>query len=279
MFNDISKPPPPLPSPELTEVMPGVSLLRPLSRLGTGPGMIILTHDYQDSLAINEGVPSPLVKWAEEGYAVIEIQATALTTAKGDIIKSAVETLRDCDKCEPKDKVGLVGQCSYFQATLCTTLASLTSTAYKAYEPKLWNTVASTLSNHHSIVAAAVYADAPNELSSESLAGLSIPVIHHLAGKGPAVPPKSDLLKQYFYPNAKSYKFATPFQPSFHYNSENISHTRNLTLLKEKMGGPYFDLEFIWEEHTYYEFADRSMEHTMSTMVQEPYVNHIPTVS
>jgi carboxymethylenebutenolidase len=45
------------------------------------------------------------------------------------------------------------------------------------------------------------------------------------------------------------------------------------------MGGPYFDLEEIWEEHTYYEFADRSVEHTMSTMVQEPYVNHVPTVS
>ena len=45
------------------------------------------------------------------------------------------------------------------------------------------------------------------------------------------------------------------------------------------MDGPYFDLETIWEEHTYYEFADRSVEHTMATMVQEPYVNHVPTVS
>ena len=38
-------------------------------------------------------------------------------------------------------------------------------------------------------------------------------------------------------------------------------------------------MEAIWDEHTYYEFADRSVEHTMSTMVQEPYVNHVPTVS
>lgn len=127
MFNDISKPPPPLPSPEPTEIMPGMCLLRPLSRLGTGPGIVILTHDYKDSLAIKEGVPSPLVKWAEEGYAVIEIQATALNAGKGDIIKSAVDVLRSCDKCEPKDKIGLVGQCSHFQTTLWTTFASLTS--------------------------------------------------------------------------------------------------------------------------------------------------------
>lgn len=110
MFNDITKPPPPLPSPELTEVMPGVSLLRPLSRRGTGPGMIILTSDYDDPLAIKDGVPSPLVKWAEEGYAVVEIQARALGAGQGNLIKSAVETLNKCDKCEPKDKVGLVGQ-------------------------------------------------------------------------------------------------------------------------------------------------------------------------
>jgi carboxymethylenebutenolidase len=43
------------------------------------------------------------------------------------------------------------------------------------------------------------------------------------------------------------------------------------------MGGPYFDLEAIWEEHTYFEFAEREVEKTMGTMVEEPYVNHIPT--
>lgn len=129
MFNDISKPPPPLPSPELTEVMPGVSLLRPLSRLGTGPGIIILTHNYEDPLAIIEGVPSPLVKWAEEGYAVVEIQARALRTGAGHIIKAAVEALRDCDKCEPKDKIGLVGQCSPCQLLVLVwaTFVNLTS--------------------------------------------------------------------------------------------------------------------------------------------------------
>lgn len=139
---------------------------------------------------------------------------------------------------------------------------------------------ASTISKHPCIVAAAVYADAPDENSSEPLASALIPVVYHLAGKAPTVRPKLDASsKRYIYPTATSYKFATPFQASFHYNTESLSHTRNLTFLKENMGGPHFDLETIWEEHTYYEFADRSVEHTMSTMVQEPYVNHVPTVS
>lgn len=108
--NDISKPPPPLPSPVLTAIMPGVSLLRPLTRRGTGPGLIILTADYKEPLAIDKGVPSTLVKWAEEGYTVIEIQARAIETGRGHLIKSAVEELQACEKCEPKDKIGLVGE-------------------------------------------------------------------------------------------------------------------------------------------------------------------------
>lgn len=110
MYNDISKPPPPLPSPELTEVAPGISLLLPLSRRGHGPGLIILTADRPEPLAIKEGVPSPLIKWAEEGYTVVEIQAQALGVGKRHVLESAVEALSKCGKCEPKDKIGLVGK-------------------------------------------------------------------------------------------------------------------------------------------------------------------------
>jgi hypothetical protein len=52
-----------------------------------------------------------------------------------------------------------------------------------------------------------------------------------------------------------------------------------LNFLKKHLGGPYFDLEKIWEEHTEYEFAVRSVARTMGPMVQEPYVNNVPTVS
>lgn len=142
--------------------------------------------------------------------------------------------------------------------------------------------MAPTLANHPSVVVAAVYADAAQESSPNSIADVTIPVLRHLAGKpgGESTEPnKSRKVKKYYYPNTTSSKFATPFQDAFHYNTEAISHTRNLTLFKKEMDGPYFDLETIWDEHTYYEFADRSVEHTMSTMVQEPYVNHVPTVS
>ncbi len=39
------------------------------------------------------------------------------------------------------------------------------------------------------------------------------------------------------------------------------------------------DLSQIWEEHTRHEFATRDTEATLATMVEEAYVNHIPTMT
>jgi carboxymethylenebutenolidase len=39
------------------------------------------------------------------------------------------------------------------------------------------------------------------------------------------------------------------------------------------------DLEAVWEAHCRHEFETRDLEATMATMVAEPYVNHIPTMT
>jgi carboxymethylenebutenolidase len=39
------------------------------------------------------------------------------------------------------------------------------------------------------------------------------------------------------------------------------------------------DLVALWEAHTRYEFETRDVDATMATMVAEPYVNHIPTMT
>lgn len=126
------------------------------------------------------------------------------------------------------------------------------------------------------IVAASVYADIAER---SGLAASSVDTVRHLGGKAQGKAERGSALTEYYYEAASSHKFAVPFQSFFAYRLEAMSHTRNLEFLKPRIGGPYFDLEGIWEEHTYYEFVDRSVEHTMSTMVQEPYVNHVPTVS
>jgi carboxymethylenebutenolidase len=42
---------------------------------------------------------------------------------------------------------------------------------------------------------------------------------------------------------------------------------------------PEHDLERLWEAHCRYEFETRDVDATMDTMVAEPYVNHIPTMT
>lgn len=144
------------------------------------------------------------------------------------------------------------------------------------YDHTLLSTVAATISNVPEIAGVIIYTDSTMDHQS-----LPIPTLRHIVGAPSQDPSPQPATKdrKYYYPTLKSSSFATPFTPDFHYNSEAVSHTRNLTFLKPQVGGPYFDLETIWDEHTYYEFADRSVQHTMSTMVQEPYVNHVPTVS
>ncbi len=39
------------------------------------------------------------------------------------------------------------------------------------------------------------------------------------------------------------------------------------------------DLAALWEAHCRYEFDTRDVDSTMSTMVAQPYVNHIPTMT
>src|SRR6478752_7457284 len=108
MYADISKPPAPLPQPKPQAIADGITLLPPLSRLGHGPGLVILHPDSEKHLEITQGVPSVLVKWAEEGYAVVEIQARAL---KGDVLRTAVEALRGCEGFVNGSKIGLICEC------------------------------------------------------------------------------------------------------------------------------------------------------------------------
>ena len=57
-----------------------------------------------------------------------------------------------------------------------------------------------------------------------------------------------------------------------------MAHSRSIALFR-KVLGPHYDLSALWDRHTELEFGVRSAEATMATMVAEPYVNHIPTMT
>ncbi|KAL4925990.1 uncharacterized protein BDV17DRAFT_299919 [Aspergillus undulatus] len=241
----------PLPVPEANKNEPGISLLPPLSHRGHGPGIIMMVPDDAPTpLTIDNDIPSPALKWAEEGYTVLELRESVVE--RGSAVEIALEGLREREECSPKEVVGLI-----------------------VYGAGLWRKVQYSPALGE-ITAAAIYATVSDFAET---ATSTIPTIQHLAGRASTKLLRERATMQYGYPKMETDLFGLPGHAQFDYASEAVSHTRNLQFFKKHMDGPYFDLEAIWEEHQYFEFAHRSVEHTMSTMVQEPYVNHIPTMT
>jgi carboxymethylenebutenolidase len=81
----------------------------------------------------------------------------------------------------------------------------------------------------------------------------------------------------YVYPG-QDHAFARNGGEHFHRPSALIAHERSITAFKAAMG-PHHDLSALWDKHCEYEFAIRNVDDTMKTMVAEPYVNHIPTMT
>jgi carboxymethylenebutenolidase len=110
-YADISKPPAPLPSAKLQVLRSGLSLQPPLTRLGSGPGLVLFTTEdiYDEQVAQRDDAPTAVLKWAEEGYTVVQISAAAVEPSKiEELLTGAFEALKHCKACQPKDKVGLV---------------------------------------------------------------------------------------------------------------------------------------------------------------------------
>jgi carboxymethylenebutenolidase len=79
------------------------------------------------------------------------------------------------------------------------------------------------------------------------------------------------------YPGV-DHAFARVGGDHYHRPSALMAHERSIAALKAAMG-PHYDLSALWDKHCEYEFASRNVDDTMSTMVAQPYVNHIPTMT
>ncbi|MBW9107423.1 dienelactone hydrolase family protein [Paraburkholderia phenoliruptrix] len=57
-----------------------------------------------------------------------------------------------------------------------------------------------------------------------------------------------------------------------------IALQRSIAALRREIG-PHYNLSALWDKHCEHEFITRDVDATMATMVAEPYVNHIPTMT
>ncbi len=81
----------------------------------------------------------------------------------------------------------------------------------------------------------------------------------------------------YVYPGV-GHAFARPAGAHFDKSSALLAHERSIATLRRVLG-PDYNLSALWEEHIRHEFDTRDVPATMATMVEQPYVNHIPTMT
>ena len=59
----------------------------------------------------------------------------------------------------------------------------------------------------------------------------------------------------------------------------SLAWSRTLAMLREAFDTGVADLEALWENHTRLKLTEKDADKTMSTMVAQPYVNHVPTMT
>ncbi|KIY45943.1 hypothetical protein FISHEDRAFT_48268 [Fistulina hepatica ATCC 64428] len=252
-----------LPNAPLVTLSANAVLQPPLTRRGVGPGMIVflppigrqrfeLSTRSESEKPLD---PEPVQKWAEEGFAVVGVTASTEIGAWSidDAFTRGVDALLELKELDIKDKVAVV-----------------------VNDTVIVVDVQEAAAKHEKIAAIVVYA---SEVTATPFRVK--PTLLHLASTSA---PRSQLedatanVQTAVYPVDSPY-FVLPHATTYHAALQGKAHSRSCKFLKETVGGPYFDIEAVWEEHTYFEFELRSVAKTMGTMVAEPYVNHVPTMT
>jgi carboxymethylenebutenolidase len=249
---------------------------------GSGPGILLC----QEIFGVNQHMRDVADLYAEEGYVVlapdlfwriepgIELgnsdadmqkalgcyQKFDLDKAVEDIAQS-VKRLRGLPEC--KGKVGVLGFC-------------------------LGGRLAFLAAARAGVDCAVSYYGAGIDANLGEAKKINIPLAFHFAGEDRHLPPAAvEKIRAAFadrpdveihlYPGAQ-HGFNNSGRAAFNKPAAMMAHSRSVALFRRVMG-PHYDLSALWDKHCEYEFGLRDVPKTMSTMVGEPYVNHIPTMT
>ncbi|HWI27208.1 MAG TPA: dienelactone hydrolase family protein [Stellaceae bacterium] len=249
---------------------------------GSGPGIVLL----QEIFGVNGYIRGVADHYAEEGYVVLapdlfwriepgielgfseeERQQAFAYRAKLDVDKAVedigatIAALRAIPQC--KGKIGAIGFC------LGGLLAYLSAARL-------------------GVDCAVSYYGVGIEGVLGEAAKITCPMVLHIAEKDKWTPPEvvnaikrafegRPEIELYVYPGV-DHAFSRKGGSNFDKPAAMMAHSRSIALFR-KVLGPQFNLSALWEAHCYHEFATRDVPATMATMVAEPYVNHVPTMT
>ncbi len=253
-----------------------------LPESGTGPGVLVL----QEIFGVNGHIRAVCDYFAEEGYVTLapdmfwrdepglqlgygEADREKAFAAMGrfdadkgaEDIAAAVAYLRGHEACA--GGVGAIGFC------LGGKLAYLAAT-------------------RAGVDCAIGYYGVGIENALDELGNADCPILLHFAGEDDHVPPEAVATIEaacaeraeteiHSYPGAQ-HGFNCNERESHDRPTAIMAHSRTIALLRRTLG-PRYDLSALWDEHCMHEFGTRDAQATMDTMVAEPYVNHIPTLT
>lgn len=249
---------------------------------GSGPGLVLL----QEIFGINSFMQHMADYFAEEGY-VVMVPDLFWRIEPGVVLESSEQDLARAFE--------LYGQLDVDKAIedVAATIAALR--AHAAQVGKVgavgyclggrlaWLTAART-----DIDAAVGYYGVRIEGDLAEKGRITAPLMLHFAELDSYTPPEviaeitgatADMpnVEIHTYPGV-DHGFARPTGANYDKPSAMMAYSRTLTLLRRVLG-PIHDLSQLWDMHCFYEFAERDVDATMATMVAEPYVNHIPTMT
>ncbi len=230
-----------------------VEAYRALHHSGAGPGVLLLA----DGAGLDEGMRARADLFGEEGYSVLALSAdhsVAHIAAVADVLRGFAET---------DGEIAAIGH-GAGGVLACRAAADAGFKAVVVFD-------------------APVLADDPAILD-----GVPCPVVVQFGTDGApdalaAVDTIRSRLKRkdgsrIFAWEEAGPGFAIPKRATFHKRADSLAHTRTLEPIRRVLG-PYYDYEALFAEHTYHEFTTRDVDATMATMIEEPYVNHTPTLT
>ena len=92
-----------------------------------------------------------------------------------------------------------------------------------------------------------------------------------------ALVPNLTFLRLYEYPGCGA-RFFDRLAAEFEPHAASLAHTRSLGTLRPAIG-PHYDLARLLYAHLREEFVTHDADATMATMIDTPYVNHVPTLT
>ncbi len=209
---------------------------------GKGPGLVVIA-----------GSPSMCAELAEEGYVVLAPDMSKVTADDG-MMTIAAQALKALP--EQKGQIAAIG-CG-------------------------WGGVLACREAERSDLAAIVVYDFDGKPANA--ATVSCPLALHLTGQTATnavafrdALHEHDNARVYTYSDVAS-GFFDPSDPAYDRRIADIAHTRTLDLLRPLIG-PHYDFVSLFAEHARHEFETRDVDATMATMVAEPYVNHVATMT